>query len=559
MKQTDRQSRPPRSYLYYFIGIFLLAEACLVGVDLYYLYGQKGTVGEFFFDFLIISAIILALILLTYFALRRILVRYIDSTTRFRELTGLLPEGVVEHDLNGTVTYANELALEWFGYSPADVEAGSVNVQDTLVPEDRARAVHNVGLQLNGRNLGPVEYKVMKKDGDAFPVLISSSLVERGGRATGVRVVITDISAQKATEKRIGDSEEKYRGLFESSIDGILVLTLSTGKITEANPAFLNMVGYTLDELREKTYVDLTPAEWHPTEMQIFRDQVATRGFSDEYEKEIIAKDGRIIPVSVRRWVIEAELEAPIGVWGIIRDITEKKAREAEVERVNAELLRYAHAVSHDLKSPVHEVMMASETVRMLVARPQTEEVKRYLEESFEVLEHGLSRANNLIESMLALAESGQVPREVSRVNVSETVEEILTERAADIEIRNIEVRADEDLGEIVASPTHVYQVFANLLKNAILHGDCGEPVIEIHALAGKANEHRFLVRDNGPGIPETIIDDVFMPFARGAHGDTGIGLSIVQKIAEVYKGSVRAYNDSGACLEVTLNDYSNS
>jgi PAS domain S-box-containing protein len=516
-------------------------------------------VRDFLFDFFVVSGIILALVLLTYFALRRILVRYIDSTTRFSELAGLLPEGVVEHDMNGMVTYANELAISWFGYETSDIEGHTLNVLDVLVLEDRDRAFNNASILLSGGKVGPTEYRVKKKNGDVFTVLISSSLVERGGRKAGIRVVVTDISAQKEAETKIRDSEEKYRSLFESSIDGILVLTLATGQITEANPAFQKMVGYTPDELKEKTYVELTPSCWHPVEMQIFRDQVATRGYTDEYEKEIIAKDGTIIPVSVRRWVIKDEDGTPIGAWGILRDITEKKSREAEIERINAELLRYAHAVSHDLKSPIHEVMMASETVRMLVARTQTEEVKRYLEESFAILKHGLLRANNLIESMLALAESGQEPREVSIVSVSKTVDEIIAERAADIEIRNIKVRPDEDLGEIVASPTHVYQVFSNLLKNAIVHGDCAEPVIEIRSLGGQGSEHRFLIRDNGPGIPENIIDDVFMPFARGTFGDTGIGLSIVQKITEVYKGSARAYNDSGACLEITLHDYSRS
>jgi two-component system sensor kinase FixL len=559
MMETVRQSRPPRSYLLYFIGVFLLAEACLAGLDLYYLYGQNGTVRDFLFDFFVTSGIILALVVLTYFALRKILVRYMDSTTRFSELAGLLPEGVVEHDLDGMVTYANELAVNWFGYEASDIEGRNLNILDVLVLEDRDRAFNNASILLRGGKVGPTEYRVKKKNGDVFTVLISSSLVERGGRNVGIRVVATDISEQKNAEAKLRDSEEKYRSLFESSIDGILVLTLSTGRITEANPAFLKMVGYTLDELIEKTYVELTPSCWHPLEMQIFRDQVATRGYSDEYEKEIIARDGTIIPVSVRRWVMKDDSGKPIGAWGILRDITEKKSREAEIERVNAELLGYAHAVSHDLKSPIHEVLMASETVRMLVARPQTEEVELYLEESFAILEHGLSRANNLIESMLALAESGQEPREVSRVNISETVDEIISERASDIEIRNIEVRPDEDLGEIIASPTHVYQVFSNLLKNAIVHGDCDKPVIEIRSLGGTGSEHRFLVRDNGPGIPENLIDDVFMPFTRGDFSDTGIGLSIVQKISEVYKGSVRAYNDSGACLEITLYDYSKS
>jgi signal transduction histidine kinase len=66
----------------------------------------------------------------------------------------------------------------------------------------------------------------------------------------------------------------------------------------------------------------------------------------------------------------------------------------------------------------------------------------------------------------------------------------------------------------------------------------------------------RYLVRDNGPGIPDDYLDDVFLPFFRGEKGATGIGLATVAKIADVYDGEVKAYNEDGACFEITLSDY---
>lgn len=122
------KATPPRSYKWFFLGIFLLAEALLIGLDLYYLYGQNDTVRDFLLDWSIVTAIILTLVLLTYFTLKHILLRYMESERRFRELADLLPEGIFESDLSGFLTYANERALEWFGYDAKEVAAGTLNI-----------------------------------------------------------------------------------------------------------------------------------------------------------------------------------------------------------------------------------------------------------------------------------------------------------------------------------------------------------------------------------------------------------------------------------------------
>ena len=676
------KATPPRSYKWFFLGIFLLAEALLIGLDLYYLYGQNDTVRDFLLDWSIVTAVILTLVLLTYFTLKHILLRYMESERRFRELAYLLPEGIFESDLSGFLTYANERALEWFGYDAEEVAAGTLNIVQMISEEDHQRGLENIRRVLDGELAGSRSYTARKKDGATFPVIISSIRIVKEGRVVGIRGVLTDISEQKHVEEVIreserkyreladslpqvvfemdtegnfkyananafkifgygegaleegidvrdiivegeaavadvalmvrtrtpevtreydaktrdggtfpvvvsaklifeGDepvgvrgivtditeiktahenlrrSEEKYRSLFESSIDGIVVVSISTGVITEANQAFLDMVGYTLEEVTRKGYWEMTPAKWYESESAIFREQVLGRGYSDEYEKEIIRKDGTVFPVSIRRWLIADDRGEPVAMWSIDRDITEQKAREKEIERVNAELRGYAHTVSHDLKSPIHQVTLAACTLERLLEKEPAPDVDKYTSEVINALKEGLERANNLIDEMLILAESGQVPREVVAVDVSEKVEEVLAERDSDIQKRGVTVHKDDDLGVIVASPTHIYQLFSNLIKNAIVYNDSEQPELEIRALPDDGTgAHRYLVRDNGSGIPESLLDSVFVPFAKGDSGDTGIGLSIVERIAEVYGGEVRAYNDSGACLEFSLHDY---
>jgi signal transduction histidine kinase len=151
------------------------------------------------------------------------------------------------------------------------------------------------------------------------------------------------------------------------------------------------------------------------------------------------------------------------------------------------------------------------------------------------------------------------VPSEVSQVDIGELIVLIAEERADEIEAKGITIKIADDLGEVRASPTHMYQLFANLLTNVIQHNDSETPVIEVATLPAEAPEHHFLIRDNGSGIAEEDIDKVFLPFFKGAHGRTGIGLSTVSKLVSVYEGEVIAYNDNGACFELTIRDIDSS
>jgi PAS domain S-box-containing protein len=156
----------------------------------------------------------------------------------------------------------------------------------------------------------------------------------------GLTVVLHDTTSHKQAEEALRESEQRYRTLFESSRDGI-IFTDMEGHVLHTNPYYQEILGYTPQELRALTYQQLTAPRWHEMEAAIVRDQVLPRGYSDEYEKEYIGKDGTVFPISIRVWLIRDEHGQPQGMWGIVRDITERKRAE-EVLRTSEERLRLA-------------------------------------------------------------------------------------------------------------------------------------------------------------------------------------------------------------------------
>ncbi len=102
-------------------------------------------------------------------------------------------------------------------------------------------------------------------------------------------------------------------------LDDAMVACALDGKVVYANQRYQQMLGYTLAELRKLTYQELTPARWHAMEDRLRQEQVMKRGFCDEYQKEYIRKDGKVIPIVGRAWLVRDEHGKPRWLLGIYR------------------------------------------------------------------------------------------------------------------------------------------------------------------------------------------------------------------------------------------------
>ena len=143
------------------------------------------------------------------------------------------------------------------------------------------------------------------------------------------------------TEKPAAAAEqpgvEGYRALFDSSRDGIAITTLE-GRIEDANRAFLDMLGYSWEDLAKLDYRSLSPASWVQRDAEIVSGQVLKRGCSDDYEKEYLRRDGSLLPVSVRVWLVRGEAGRPSRLWRIARDISERRRLEESLRASERQL-----------------------------------------------------------------------------------------------------------------------------------------------------------------------------------------------------------------------------
>jgi PAS domain S-box-containing protein len=171
-----------------------------------------------------------------------------------------------------------------------------------------------------------------------MPLLVTvSPIYEEKGEFVQCVHTFKDITESKKVEEQLRKSEKKYRELFETSIDAIATSDIS-GHFVDCNQSCLKMLGYTLEEMKKLTYQQLTPEKWREKEAEIIEKEVLQKGYTAEHEKELVRKDGSVIPVSNRVWATFDENGKPKAMWCIVRDITERKKTE---QTLRASLERY--------------------------------------------------------------------------------------------------------------------------------------------------------------------------------------------------------------------------
>lgn len=256
------------------------------------------------------------------------------SRNRYAELYDSAPAGFLTLDGQGVIQEINRTAAHWLNQEPGQLQGKAF--QHFLLPESRPVFLGHL------------------RAGEAQPALFESILLAHGGATLPVqvttvparvseqeqpliRIALTDNSQRLRTEQMRREGEEKYRRLYESMTDAFVNVDMQ-GRIRECNSAYVALLGYSKQELLDLTYVDLTPEEWRAQEARIVAEQIIPHGFSNVYEKEYRCKDGSILPVELRTFLIRDTAGVPAGMWAIVRDITARKQAEAAIAKLNREL-----------------------------------------------------------------------------------------------------------------------------------------------------------------------------------------------------------------------------
>lgn len=463
---------------------------------------------------------------------------------RFEALLDSAGEGIYGVDTEGNTTFANRAALRMTGW---DLDSLVGRNQHDILHHTRAdgtpyprRDCPIYAAFRDGKVHEETREVFWRKDGTSFPVEYTSTPIEEGGEIKGAVVVFRDVTKQRHAE---GLSTRLGR-IIEQSINEVYVFDAETLRFAMVNHGARENLGYSMDELREMTPLDL---KTEFSQGSFGRLIAPLREGSQEqvvFETVHKRKDGSLYDVEVHLQLFRQE-RPPVFV-SIIEDITGRKRVEQELQRSNAELKQFSYAVSHDLQEPLRGVV----NFLTLLDRRHKASLQSDAQEYIQFAVDGAKRMSDMIRDLLEYSRVQSRTQEPEPVDTGELVRAAIDNLTAAIVEKEAEVVVGSGFPTVMGSAPQLTRVFQNLIGNGIKYRDPARPPKVSVAVAPMGEAWVFSIADNGIGIEPQYFDRIFAVFQR-LHGredyeGTGVGLALVKRIVEQHGGRIWVESEPG-------------
>ena len=477
--------------------------------------------------------------------------------------------GIIELNPDGTILSANESFLRLTGYAQEELIGNHHRIIcDPTYVEHSDYA--DFWQKLRGGEFQTGLFQRVTKTGK--PIWIQASyqpILSADGKVHKVVKFATDMTAQKEAEIARHEQEARLQAIVTNAVDGIVTIN-DRGIIESFNPAAERMFGYPAAEAigqnvkllmpepyrsEHDGYLDNYKKSGHPKIIGIGREVVGRR------------KDGSTFPLDLA--VSEIHLSGHRAFTGILRDITERRAIETQLEQtaiqmecINLELemandevrqateakSTFLASMSHEIRTPMNSIVGMAQ---LLGETSLTPEQQDYTQRLRRASDHLLDLINDILD--LSKIESGHLELETVPIDLHDLMENVGEMMALRAHAKQIDfvVRVCPGLPERVSGdPTRLRQIIVNLVGNAIKFTETGHILVQVEA--DESGRFRFSVADTGIGIPADKLGSIFDSFSQAdssttrKYGGTGLGLSICKRLVELMEGDISVTSTPG-------------
>lgn len=328
--------------------------------------------------------------------------------------------------------------------------------------------------------------------------------------------------------KALRANERKYRNIFELSKDAVFIADKDL-HFRDMNQATSDLLGYTKEELQERSVYDLIPEEMPKA---VLRNMLNSSGEVNDLELEFQTSSGE--RKSCVFSVITQMGGSPTAHYqGLIHDITNlKRAAQANllVEKLAA-TGRLVRTLAHEVRNPLNNINMS---VEQLCHGPEVEESPLYL----DIIQRNSKRIGDLITELLDSSRPSELNFErctlqsVLDATIADALDRITLQRI------NMQISYSPEPCWVMASPEKLKIAFLNIIINAVEAMKAGEGELEI--VMESANYiHKVMIRDNGCGIPEENLSRLFEPYFTSKRNGMGLGLAATLNILQAHKAHI--------------------
>ncbi|WP_421889356.1 PAS domain S-box protein [Marinoscillum sp.] len=456
------------------------------------------------------------------------------------------PIGIVLTE-NGMIKKSNPAFQEMLGYSASELQRIDAT---ELVHQKHFSEIMEIQSDMNAARSTHLEFEqtMIRKDRTEIKVKVNITTIFDERKQPRYRLsLVEDITKESIRKELIAEQQEQLEIIINNSPIGI-GLSNDQG-FTRVNSTFCELLGYSPKELGQISSLDVT----HEEDLEVSRAMVNKmyNGEIDQFDlkNRYIRKDGSIMIAKTSVSAVRDALGHIKYQVVILDDITEQVQVErqkeellARLERSNLDLHEYAHVVSHDLKSPLR-------SISSLVSWIREDCIDRSDQKGFQhlnLIENTVEKMESLINGILTYSSIERDTSDKTEVSMKEVVDNILKLLYVP---DHVSIMVKSPLPNLMGDPIRFQQLFQNLIGNAISYMDKekGEVIIDCES---QGAYWVFSVKDNGMGIPKEYHEKIFGVFqslnTSPKLNSTGIGLSIVKKIVDMYKGEVYLESEEG-------------
>jgi PAS domain S-box-containing protein len=446
--------------------------------------------------------------------------------------------GVVIFDKLGKIEWVNNSFTQMSGYKLEDVINSSF--KSFILGEQIDISIFE-NIEKSIKKAKPLNCEILynNKNEEKYWIRIQGQVIkDKKNEVLKYFAILENITKEKNYYENLKSERSKYLNIISNMNLGLLEVD-NDDIILYANPTFEKLSGFLNKELIGNKATGLFVDNNYKKQI-LNKYELREKGISDSYEVEIINKNGE-----KRYWMISGapnyDLNGQlIGSIGVHLDITNQKLLEFQkqdlllkLEKQNLQLNEYAQIVSHDLKSPLR-------SIHSIITWIKEDNIKEFSNETIQYLnliEGKVEKMDHLIQGILTYSKVDSLDFENKNLDLNFVINNIINL----IEIpTSITIKILNKLPKIYADEFRIQQLFQNIIVNSITYIDKPIGIIEIDFIEN-LDSYIFSIKDNGPGISienQKKIFNVFQSFTKNEKS-TGIGLSIVKRIIDNYKGEI--------------------
>lgn len=375
---------------------------------------------------------------------------------------------------------------------------------------------------------------------------------------------IQDINKRKKAEEKEKASDLLFKNTFDHAGLGMALVDIS-GVLIDANPYFVNLIGYPKAKLLKKSFAEFTHPDDIDKDLGLFEKTL--KGELDYYEmpKRYLTVTGEVIWVQLNVSMYRSSKGEPLMAIAMVQDITEKvraedllkelnsnlefmvTERTKELSESNEELETFSYMMSHDLRTPLRSAMLFSD----ILDRKHLQDLEGKGRDVFTHLRSSLSEMDQLVNDLLEYAKMRNKELRKQNINTRELIDEVLSDVEKHYDtFENTKITLAKELAPISGDLTLLYHVLRNIISNCFKYKKEDTRLELTISAEHKSHSTTLVIEDNGTGFSPKFATEIFKPFERlvnrsDVHG-TGLGLAIVQRVIEKHQGKVWAEGEVG-------------